>query len=65
MSILFAFLVFVAVVALVSMVGMKIYVRPKEAMERVAGGIDPAEHTPAHPSARQPLGVAGGHTFEE
>src|SRR5580704_17663338 len=50
MPLLLAFLVFIAVVALVSMAGMKIYVRPKEAMERVAGGIDPAEHTPAHPS---------------
>ncbi len=29
---------------------MKLYVRPKEAMERVVGGIDPTEHMPAHPS---------------
>src|ERR1700689_144479 len=50
MPLLFAFLVFVAVVALVTLAGMKMYVRPKEAMERVAGGIDPAEHVPAHPS---------------
>jgi tight adherence protein C len=50
MPLLLAFLVFIAVVALVSVAGMKMYVRPKEAMERVAGGIDPAEHVPTHPS---------------
>jgi tight adherence protein C len=50
MPLLLAFLVFIAVVALVSLAGMKMYVRPKEAMERVAGGIDPAEHVPTHPS---------------
>jgi tight adherence protein C len=50
MPLLLAFLVFIAVVALVSLAGMKMYVRPKEAMERVAGGIDPAEHVPQHPS---------------
>jgi tight adherence protein C len=50
MPLLFAFLVFIAVVALVSLAGMKMYVRPKEAMERVAGGIDPADHVPTHPS---------------
>lgn len=50
MPLLLAFLVFIAVVALVSLAGMKMYVRPKEAMERVAGGIDQTEHTPAHPS---------------
>src|SRR5271156_962642 len=50
MPIVFAFLIFVAIVAVGSLVGMKMYVRPKEAMERVAGGIDPAEHIPSHPS---------------
>jgi tight adherence protein C len=50
MPLLLAFLVFIAVVALVSLAGMKMYVRPKEAMERVAGGIDPADHVPTHPS---------------
>jgi tight adherence protein C len=29
---------------------MKLYVRPKEAMERVVGGIEPSEQMPAHPS---------------
>src|SRR5580692_6113591 len=50
MPLLLAFLVFIAVVALVTLAGMKMYVRPKEAMERVAGGIDPADHVPVHPS---------------
>ena len=50
MPLLLAFLVFIAVVAIVTLVGMKMYVRPKEAMERVAGGLDPTEHTPTHPS---------------
>jgi tight adherence protein C len=50
MPLLLSFLVFIAVVALVSLAGMKMYVRPKEAMERVAGGIDPADHVPTHPS---------------
>jgi tight adherence protein C len=50
MSLLLAFIVFIAVVALVTLAGMKMYVRPKEAMERVAGGIDPADHVPTHPS---------------
>ena len=29
---------------------MKLYVRPKEAMERVVGGIDQTEQMPSHPS---------------
>jgi tight adherence protein C len=50
MPLLLSFLVFIAVVAVVTLVGMRLYVRPKEAMERVAGGIDQTEHMPAHPS---------------
>src|ERR1700691_2131092 len=50
MPLLLTLLVFIAVVAVVTLVGTKMYVRPKEAMERVAGGIDPADHIPAHPS---------------
>src|ERR1035438_5542566 len=50
MILFLAFLVFVVVVAVVTLVGMKMYVRPKEAMERVAGGIDPSDHVPVHPS---------------
>ncbi len=43
-------IVFIAVVALVMLVGMKLYVRPKEAMERVAGNIEATDHVIAHPS---------------
>jgi len=31
-------------------VGMKLYVRPKEAMERVAGSLEGGDHMPQHPS---------------
>jgi tight adherence protein C len=41
---------FVGVVALVTAAGMKMYVKPKEAMERVAGGLEQTEHMPLHPS---------------
>jgi tight adherence protein C len=50
MILFLAFLVFVVVVAVLTLAGMKMYVRPKEAMERVAGGIDPSDHVPTHPS---------------
>jgi tight adherence protein C len=43
-------LLFAGVVALVSAAGMKLYVRPKEAMERVAGGLEQTEHASLHPS---------------
>ncbi|HLH39530.1 MAG TPA: type II secretion system F family protein [Bryobacteraceae bacterium] len=43
-------LLFIALAVGVALAGMKMYVRPKEAMERVAGGIDPGEQIPAHPS---------------
>jgi len=33
-----------------SLLGMKIWVRPKEAMDRVVGGVEQIEHMPAHPS---------------
>jgi tight adherence protein C len=42
--------IFVALVLAVALAGMKLYVRPKEAMERVVGGIEQAEHMPVHPS---------------
>src|ERR1035437_1826049 len=50
MILFLAFLVFVVVLGVVSFAGMKMYARPKEAMERVAGGIDPLDHVPTHPS---------------
>ena len=43
-------MIFLAIMVAVALGGMKLYVRPKEAMERVVGGIDPAEQTPSHPS---------------
>jgi tight adherence protein C len=42
--------VFIALAAAVAFAGMKLYVKPKEAMERVVGGIDPSEQIPSHPS---------------
>jgi tight adherence protein C len=50
MPFLFAMMVFLAVVVAATMVGLKLYVRPKEAMDRVALGIEQAEHMPSHPS---------------
>jgi tight adherence protein C len=43
-------MIFIAIAVAVALGGMKLYVRPKEAMERVVGGIDPTEHVPSHPS---------------
>lgn len=43
-------IIFLTVVAGASAIGMKLYVRPKEALERVAGTFDAAAVTPAHPS---------------
>jgi tight adherence protein C len=51
MTILFSCLLFVLLAAGLSLAGMKLYVKPKEAMERVAGtGISQHESTPRHPS---------------
>jgi tight adherence protein C len=51
MTILFSCLLFVLLAAGLSLAGMKLYVKPKEAMERVAGtGISQNESTPRHPS---------------
>jgi tight adherence protein C len=44
-------LLFALVMTVVTVVGMKFYVRPKEVLERVAGApVDQREHIPAHPS---------------
>lgn len=43
-------LIFVGVVLGAALVGMKLYVRPKEAMERVVGGIEQTDVMPSHPS---------------
>jgi tight adherence protein C len=51
MAIIISCAVFLGVAILLSLVGMKLYVRPREAMERVAGTV--AEHhdaPPVHPS---------------
>src|SRR3954462_6794615 len=50
MPLLFTAFFFVVVVVGVASLGMRMYVRPKEAIERVVGGIDPSEHIPVHPS---------------
>ncbi len=50
MALLLAILIFCGIVAVASSVGMKMYVRPKEAMERVAGGVGTNEPAPSHPS---------------
>jgi tight adherence protein C len=47
---LITILLFVGVVVAASAAGMKMYVKPKEAMERVAGGIEQTEHMSVHPS---------------
>jgi tight adherence protein C len=43
-------IVFVGLAVAVAAAGMKLYVRPKEAMERVVGGIEQTENVPLHPS---------------
>ncbi len=50
MSVLLTLIVFVALAVAVAAAGMKLYVRPKEAMDRVVGGIEPTDHVPLHPS---------------
>src|SRR5579871_1665522 len=51
MVILFSFLIFLLFAAGLSFAGMKLYVKPKEAIERVAGtGLESGEGAPIHPS---------------
>src|SRR5579863_8133579 len=51
MAILLTCVVFLLLAVLLSLAGMKLYVRPKEALERVAGAAtEPSEETPVHPS---------------
>lgn len=51
MSVIVSCLIFLCIAVVASLTGMRIYVRPKEAMDRVSGTI-PAHHEtqPAHPS---------------
>jgi tight adherence protein C len=48
---LITLVLFVVVAVLISLLGMRLWVRPKEAMERVTGAVvDAQEHIPVHPS---------------
>ncbi len=50
MSFILMVLIIVAVFMAAATAGMRVYVRPKEAMERVAGGSASADQMPQHPS---------------
>jgi len=49
MSLVLTVMIFLALALAVALAGMRLYVRPKEAMERVVGGIE-QEQMPTHPS---------------
>jgi len=50
MAVLLTGIVFIALALTISAAGMRLYVRPKEAMERVAAGTDVDDEMPSHPS---------------
>ena len=50
MFLLLSVVLFLSVVAGGAAIGLKMYVRPKEALERVTGTFDAEQNTPAHPS---------------
>jgi tight adherence protein C len=50
MPILITVAIFLAIAIVGAMLGTKMWVRPKEAMDRVVGVVDQTEHMPAHPS---------------
>ncbi len=50
MSLLLPLLIFFGIAVAGAMYGMKIYVRPKEAMDRVVGGAQSSDEMPSHPS---------------
>ncbi|WP_321477647.1 type II secretion system F family protein [uncultured Paludibaculum sp.] len=51
MAMLLSFVVFLAVAIGIALLGLKLWLRPKEAIERVTGGgINPEEEMPTHPS---------------
>jgi tight adherence protein C len=50
MSLLLPLLIFFGIAVAGAMYGMKIYVRPKEAMDRVVGGAQSTDEMPSHPS---------------
>src|SRR5947209_9250495 len=49
MPLFLTLLVFIGIAVAVALGGMKLYVRPKEAMERVVGVVE-EQHVPSHPS---------------
>ena len=50
MSALLSIIIFFGIAVLCAMFGTKMYVRPKEAMDRVVGSIESSESLPSHPS---------------
>jgi tight adherence protein C len=50
MSLLLTLLIFFGIAVAGAMFGMKTYVRPKEAMDRVVGGVEHIDVMPTHPS---------------
>jgi len=55
MPLLFTFLIFVVLAVVISFAGMKLYVRPKEALERVTeASLEHQEAAPSHPSLAFP-----------
>ena len=50
MGMILPLLIFFGIAVAGAMFGMKTYVRPKEAMDRVVGGAQPTEEMPSHPS---------------
>jgi tight adherence protein C len=51
MEILIAFVIFLVVMGTITAIGLKLYIRPKEAIERVAGTVvEHREYIPSHPS---------------
>ena len=50
MTLLLPLLIFFGIAVAGAMYGMKVYVRPKEAMDRVVGGAQAAHEMPSHPS---------------
>jgi len=50
MSFLLTIVMFFGIAVAGALIGMKLWVRPKEAMERVVGGLEHVEEMPSHPS---------------
>ena len=51
MGLLITIVIFVSIMGMVTLIGLKFYIRPKEAIERVTGvSVEQRENMPAHPS---------------